>query len=194
MFWPVHLWFWQFLLTTRGVPHSYIYNAIFQIIGNIVLVAWLCFGRFRPVLTAIALMYTFSLILQLFSYIYWSYGADGNFTTTLTHLDSFYFALGTLTTAGTGNIAPLNETTRGLQALQMGLDFALISFVVVLVLTRYSDLLNGPEAAPLKDTSLVKLIAGLTASRRAEPLKRPEALLPKDIPPIAPAADWSDAT
>ena len=99
-------------------------------------------------MTAINLSYTCSLILQLFSYIYWSYGADGNFNVTLTHLDSFYVALGTFTTAGTGNIAPLSETTRGFQTLQMGIDFIFLGFVVVLVMTRYTNLLDRARATP----------------------------------------------
>ena len=55
-------------------------------------------------LTAFFLAYLFSLILQLFSYIYWTYGTTKNFSVNLTHFDSFYFALGTLTTVGSGTI------------------------------------------------------------------------------------------
>jgi len=51
----------------------------------------------------------------------------------LTHLDAFYFTLGTFTAAGTRNLSPISETARELQALQKGLDFMLIGFVVVLV-------------------------------------------------------------
>jgi hypothetical protein len=47
----------------------------------------------------------------------------------------------------------------------MGLDFILIGFVVVLVTTRYTNLLDRPKVATAKD-----------------------------IPSIAPPADWSDAT
>ena len=83
----------------------------------------------------------------------------------LTHLDAFYFTLGTFTAAGTRNLSPISETARELQALQKGLDFMLIGFVVVLVMTRYSNLLDRPKSG------------------------RPEV-----TPPITPPADWSDAT
>ncbi|MBO0808091.1 MAG: two pore domain potassium channel family protein [Actinobacteria bacterium] len=67
-------------------------------------------------------------------------GTTRNFTIRLSHLDSFYFALGTLSTAGTGNISAISETTRRLQAAQMGVDLILIGFVVTLFLARYSAL------------------------------------------------------
>lgn len=139
---PIKQWFWQFELTGRGLPHWYVYSAVFQIAIGIGGLVWACFGRFRPISTAVAVTYVFSLILQLFSYMYWAYGTTRDFNANLSHLDSFYFALGTLSTAGTGNISAISETTRGLQTLQMGLDFILIGFVVVLILTRYSNLLD----------------------------------------------------
>lgn len=194
MLFPVHLWFWQFLLTVRGIPHSYIYEAAFQIVSAIGFLTWLSFSRFRPLLTAVALTYTFSLILQLFSYMYWSYGVSGKFSVSLTHLDSFYFALGTFTTAGTGNLAPLTETTRGLQTLQMGLDFILIGFVVVLVMTRYTNLLDRPEAPSPRETALLQSIVNLTGTLSPKALDRSRAAQSKDIPPIAPPADWSQST
>jgi hypothetical protein len=163
---PVKLWFWQFELTgPRSLPHWYFYSAALQILVGLGYLTWLCFSRFRPVMIGIVLVYVFSLILQLFSYMYWVYGTIRDFSVSLTHLDAFYLALGTFTTAGTGNIAPISETTRRLQTLQMGLDFILIGFVVVLVTTRYTNLLDRPKVAPAKD-----------------------------IPPITPPADWSDAT
>ena len=110
----------------------------------------LFFHRFRPGLTALLLAYILSLLLQFFSYAYWSYGTTRNFSASLSHLDSFYFALGTLTTAGTGNIAATSETARGLQTLQMGLDVVIVGFALALVLARYANLLPRfwPEARP----------------------------------------------
>ena len=99
--------------------------------------------RFRPVLTALFLAYLFSLILQLFAYIYWTYGTTKNFSANLTHFDSLYFALGTLTTAGSSTITATSETARQIQALQMGLDLILIGFAVALILARYSNLFSA---------------------------------------------------
>ena len=77
MFWPIHLWFWQFELTDRAAASpSYIFNGtVLQILlSGIVPHIVSCYYRFRPVLTALFLAYLSSLVLQLFSYIYWSYG------------------------------------------------------------------------------------------------------------------------
>jgi Ion channel len=151
MFWPVHLWFWQFELTGRTATStaspSYIFNgAIIQIfLGGIVPLIVSCFYRFRPVLTALFLAYLFSLILQLFSYIYWTYGTTKNFSANLTHFDSFYFALGTLTTVGSGTITANSETARQIQGVQMGLDLLLIGFAVTVILARYTNLLSRPR-------------------------------------------------
>lgn len=87
----------------------------------------------------------------------------------------FYFALGTFTTAGTGEISPVSQSAESLQALQMGIDFVLVGFVVVLVMTRYTSRLDRPKPAPAK-----------RATPRASPLK--------DVPPVAPPAWWLDPT
>lgn len=158
LLWPINLWFWQFSLTDRAdrhpVPHWYIWNAVYQIVlTGIVPLIVLCFRRFRPVITALFLAYMLSLVLQIFSYMYWAYGTTRNFNIRLSHLDSFYFALGTMTTAGTGNISAISETSRRLQTLQMGLDLVLIGFVVALVLARYSALLSRPQAGSPSDST-----------------------------------------
>jgi Ion channel len=148
MFWPIHLWFWQFELTGRtGASTSYIVNgAVGQIfLGGIVPLVISFFYRFRPALTALFLAYLFSLVLQLFSYIYWTYGTTKNFSANLTHFDSFYFALGTLTTVGSGTITANSETARQIQAVQMGLDLLLIGFAVTVILARYTNLLSRPR-------------------------------------------------
>ena len=159
LLWPVKLWFWQFELTERGLPHWYVGSAVQQVLFGIAALVYVCFYRFRPVLTALVLVYIFSLLLQLFSYMYWSYGAANNFNITLSHLDAFYFTLGTLTTAGTGNISAISETTRGLQTLQMGLGWGIIGFVVVLVLTRYSNLLERQQEPTLHDNNAMTATA-----------------------------------
>jgi hypothetical protein len=61
MFWPIHLWFWQFELTGRTATSTaspwYVFNgAVLQILlSGIVPFVISCFYRFRPVLTAIFL-------------------------------------------------------------------------------------------------------------------------------------------
>jgi len=74
--------------------------------------------------------------VSMFSLIYWTYGTSHNFSTQLTHLDAIYFTIGTLSTAGTGNIVPVSELARGLQTLQMLLDLGFLLVAVTLVVGR----------------------------------------------------------
>ena len=60
------------------------------------------------------------------------------FTETFT-IDAIYFAIGTLTTAGTGNISATSETARGIQTMQMILGLVLITFAVTIVIGRLSS-------------------------------------------------------
>jgi hypothetical protein len=152
-------------------------------------VIWFGFIRFRPVITALFLTYVFSLILQLFSYMYWSYGTIRNFNIDLSHLDSFYFVLGTLTTAGTGNISAISETARGLQTLQMAFDFILIGFVVVLILTRYSNLFDRPQSRqPRYDLTTAATILERILEA-AKPTAEPDGTAANLSDPAKPAAD-----
>ena len=84
----------------------------------------------------LAILYSFAALVGVFSQLYWGYGTSSNFSTQLTRLDAIYFAIGTLTTAGTGNINATSEFARGLQTIQMMLDLALIVFAVALVMPR----------------------------------------------------------
>jgi len=74
--------------------------------------------------------------VSMFSLIYWTYGTSHNFSTQLTHLDAIYFTIGTLSTAGTGNVVPVSELARGLQTLQMLLDLGFLLVAVTLVVGR----------------------------------------------------------
>jgi hypothetical protein len=145
LFFPIRLWFFQFELTVRGsIGVAYILEVVvFQLVlCGIAPLIVSCFFRFKPVLTAVLLAYVLSLLLQFFSYAYWTYGTKQNFNISLSHLDSFYFALGTFTTAGTGTISATSETSRGYQTMQMAFDLALVGFVVVVILARYVNLLS----------------------------------------------------
>ena len=84
----------------------------------------------------LGLIYSLSALTFEFSALYWGYGETPNFSTGLTRLDAVYFSVGTLTTAGTGNISATSELARGLQTAQMVLDFALVVFAVAIVTPR----------------------------------------------------------
>jgi hypothetical protein len=160
LFFPIRLWFFQFELTGRGsIGVVYIMEvvAVQLILGGIVPLVVSCFFRFRPVVTGLLLAYVLSLLLQFFSYVYWTYGTKQDFNIDLSHLDSFYFALGTLTTAGTGNISAISETSRGYQTLQVALDLALVSFVVVVIMARYTGLLsNRPQITASEENAMIQ--------------------------------------
>jgi DNA-binding transcriptional regulator YhcF (GntR family) len=84
----------------------------------------------------LGLVYVISALTYLFSGLYWGYGEAPNFSINLTRLDAIYFSVGTLTTAGTGNISATSELSRGLQTMQMLLDFALVVFAIAIVMPR----------------------------------------------------------
>jgi hypothetical protein len=87
---------------------------------------------------AITLFYGFSSLLAVFSTLYWNYGTANNFTERLTQLDAIYFSVGTLSTAGTGNISAVSQVARGLQTLQMILDISFVVFAVSLAIAGIS--------------------------------------------------------
>lgn len=88
--------------------------------------------------TALMLLFGLSSLVGNFSILYWNYGSPVNFTAYLTRLDAVYFAVGTLTTAGTGNVSAISQLARGLQGLQMAVDIGFILFAVALAVTQIS--------------------------------------------------------
>lgn len=82
---------------------------------------------------------TFATIALVFANIYWAIGTKVNFGVELSRVDALYFSLGTLTTAGTGTIAPTSSFARGLVSVQMALDFAFVATAVTIVITRWSE-------------------------------------------------------
>jgi hypothetical protein len=65
-----------------------------------------------PIGVAVMLSGLLSSCLGLFAGLYWSIGTRANFTHSLTRLDAIYFAVGTLSTAGTGTISATSQTAR----------------------------------------------------------------------------------
>lgn len=140
---PVALGFGIAAETTRAPGGVSVGNAVYGLVvfAILPLIALAISRRFRPVVTALVLGYGFAILLEFFSDLYWSYGTSRNFSIPLSHLDAFYFALGTLTT-GTGNISAISETSRRIQTAQMVIGLVFIGFVVALVMARYSTLLD----------------------------------------------------
>lgn len=84
-------------------------------------------------------VYTFLLITVQFATLYWTIGTTANFNVELSRIDAIYFALGTLTTAGTGTIAPTSDLARALVSGQMVLDLVFVAGAVTIVVTRWSE-------------------------------------------------------
>jgi hypothetical protein len=131
--------FWlTFLSSTVRTPAGPILLTFFALIlgFNIVIVAIWSTSNIPLLLGAVA--NTFALLVLAFSFIYWTYGSTANFNIPLTHLDAVYFAIGTMAT-GTGNVAAISETSRGIQILQMTLDFGFIVFALGVIVARISS-------------------------------------------------------
>jgi len=79
------------------------------------------------------------IITAVFANLYWLIGTPTNFGGELSKIDAIYFALGTLTTAGTGTIAPTSDLARGLVSGQMVLDFVFIATAVTIAVTRWGE-------------------------------------------------------
>jgi Ion channel len=132
------LWFNLFVFNQGTFTGFYvIIPSVITIIGiTYVLISITRFGSMPEM--ALMVLLGFSSLVGNFSIIYWSYGTTGNFTEHLTRLDAIYFAVGTLTTAGTGNISAVSQLARGLQGLQMALDIGFIVFAVALAVAEIS--------------------------------------------------------
>jgi hypothetical protein len=87
----------------------------------------------------IMVAYTFLLITIQFATIYWIIGTTENFSVELSHWGAIYFALGTLTTAGTGTIAPTSDLARAIVSGQMILDFVFVAIALTRAVTRWSE-------------------------------------------------------
>jgi Ion channel len=79
------------------------------------------------------------IIVLLFTMVYWRIGTKANFGAELSKVDALYFALGTMTTAGTGTIAPISGLARGLVSGQMVVDFIFVASAVTIAITRLSE-------------------------------------------------------
>ena len=122
-----------------GAPVAVIILTSFGICGYISGLISACLDRKKLSTVLLTLIFCVAFTLGTFSYFYWSYGTPSNFGVSLTHLDAFYFAMGTLSTAGTGTINASSELARGLQTAQTGLDSVLVLFAIGLVVARFTS-------------------------------------------------------
>ena len=129
------LW-WFFLDASIGSPPNppYVILGVSEIVVLGVLVT--SFRDYPIWVLAMFVFVGFASLTLIFSAFYWEYGQYGNFNLRLSHLDAFYFTLGTLSTAGTGNIVATSEATRAVQSIQMVVDFGYILVVAGVLVSR----------------------------------------------------------
>jgi hypothetical protein len=80
----------------------------------------------------------FLLITVEFATLYWVIGTRPNFNPELSRWDAIYFALGTLTTADTGTIAPISDLARALVSGQMVVDLLFVAGALTIAVARWS--------------------------------------------------------
>ena len=93
----------------------------------------------------VELSYYLIVFVLTFSVLYWNSGTQGNYNIQLTHLDAAYFMIGTLSTAGTGNIVATSELARALQGVQMLFDLGFLLVAVTLVVTQFASSKSQPK-------------------------------------------------
>ena len=137
--WQCFIWYRYSTLRNHLASGTTTAAAITTVINlsiPVILVIFLLQRNARRLDLLVAFLFSILTLTVNFSNLYWLYGYPPNFNFHLSHLDGVYFSLGTLSTAGTGNISATSEVTRGIQSIQMALDLILLTFVAALVLAR----------------------------------------------------------
>lgn len=111
---------------------EYVFNLTFLALYSI----WLVRRDAPHHRVALVLLFTGLTLVINFAYLYWTHGTVHDFSQPLSHTDALYFALGTLSTAGTGTISATSETSRGLVSLQMAVDILLLVVAVGMAISR----------------------------------------------------------
>lgn len=96
-------------------------------------------------LVVVLIVNAFLYILVEFATLYWRIGTPGNFNTELSRIDAVYFTLGTLTTAGTGPLAPTSGIARLIVSGQMVLDMVFVAGAVTMAVTRWTRSSKKPK-------------------------------------------------
>ncbi|WP_216893339.1 potassium channel family protein [Nocardia alni] len=96
--------------------------------------------------TVIVIMIAGLDILVTFAKLYYDAGTTEHFTEPLSHVGALFFALGMLTTAGTGNISPISDPARIIVGIQMVLDLLYFGVALVIAVTRFTE--SAPARSP----------------------------------------------
>jgi hypothetical protein len=157
---------WKVLLITRSCQIAFLFWVFFDIsqgesVNILILIGGIYFAvsgtvaivtKYTGLFTGVTpiyldVVYYLIAFTILFMASYWSCGGGHNFNIHLTRLDAVYFTIGTLSTAGTGNIVATSELARVLQTLQMALDMVFLLIAVTLVVTRLGTVRRKVKAS-----------------------------------------------
>jgi len=83
--------------------------------------------------------YTLFVLVATYSSVYYNTADGRNWSVHLSHVDALLLSMGTLTTAGTGDITPRSELARGLLSIQMAIDLGVVTIMVAVVLNRLAN-------------------------------------------------------
>jgi hypothetical protein len=84
-----------------------------------------------------AFVLAMSLLVALFSTIYYTHGTTRNWSKPLSHIDAVYVTVGTLTTAGTSGVAAESRFAHGVLTSQMVLDLVVITGAFSILIGTY---------------------------------------------------------
>jgi voltage-gated potassium channel len=129
---------WLFMVTPRSPSLSPFWLVAYAALAVFMVITIIRFRNYKIWLFASIVFLGFASLTILFSFAYWQYGQPGAFNIQLSHLDAIYFTLGTLSTAGTGNIVAISETARAIQSIQMSANFGLTLLAAGLLVSRLS--------------------------------------------------------
>ena len=142
----VQLYVWStFFDTTKkpGFPYSalgliIIIFGICLVVGLVLRLALRSRGFTLPL--GIGLINAFLFLMATFAGLYYHFGTASNFTSPITtRVDALYFTLGTITTAGTGNISAVSQLARGIVSIQMCIDLIFVTFILAIAVTRLGE-------------------------------------------------------
>ena len=143
------LWLYYFLRASRGssssihLGHNGDVSRIIEVVGATLLVAavsvWVIkriSGRTGTLAEALGLaIFSVSVLVYTFATLYYEWGL-ANWSRSLSHVDALFIALGTLTTAGTGELQASTELAHCLLIVQMLVDILMFTGIVAVVTSR----------------------------------------------------------
>jgi len=80
-----------------------------------------------------------SVLVYTFATLYYEWGLRINWGRSLSHVDALFIALGTLTTAGTGELHASSELARCLVLIRMVVDILMFTGIMAVVTGRIAS-------------------------------------------------------